>query len=65
MSKRTIGFIVILAGLILVILSITADMIGIGAKPGFGWNQTLGLIVGFLIVAGAGWWTWKKSRLDK
>jgi hypothetical protein len=65
MSKRTIGFIVILAGLILVILSITADMIGIGAEPGFGWKQTLGLIVGFLMVAGAGWWTIKKSRPDQ
>ena len=61
MSKRTIGLIVLVAGLLLVILSITADAVGIGAEPGFGWKQTLGVILGVLVAAAAAWWTWKKS----
>lgn len=65
MSKRTIGLIVMIAGLLLVLLSITADLVGIGAEPGFGWKQILGVIVGFLMVAGAAWVSRKKSDAPK
>ena len=64
MSKRTIGVIVLVAGLLLVILSITADAVGIGAEAGFGLKQTVGVIVGILVATAAAWWTWKKPRIE-
>jgi len=65
MSKKTMGLVAIIAGLILVILSITADLVGIGAKPGFGWHQALGVIAGVLMIAGGAWVTRKKTGSPK
>ena len=40
-------------GGVLAFISIFADRIGLGATSGFGWKQTLGLLVGLaLIVVG-------------
>lgn len=49
MSSKSIGFIVIAAGLILLVLSASADFIGIGGAPGFGWKQIAGSVGGLLI----------------
>jgi len=46
MSKKVIRLILIILGGILLILSLTADMIGIGSYPGFNYAQILGAVVG-------------------
>ena len=46
MSKKVIRLIIIILGGILLILSLTADMIGIGSYPGFNYAQILGAVVG-------------------
>jgi len=46
MSKKVIRLIFIILGGILLILSLTADMIGIGSYPGFNYAQILGAVVG-------------------
>ena len=47
---RTIGLILIAAGLLLALVSLLADVIGIGAFPtAIGWKQFLGIIGGFLL----------------
>jgi uncharacterized membrane protein (DUF441 family) len=54
MSKKTIGYILIALGVILAIVSLAADVIGIGGA-GFGWKQILGTAIG-VIVAIVGVW---------
>jgi uncharacterized membrane protein YedE/YeeE len=44
-------WIVIGAGVLVVVLSAFADRLGLGRSPGFGWRQALGVVVGALIVA--------------
>lgn len=48
-NKKTTGIILLAAGVVLLIVSITADMIGIGARPGFGYKQTVGTIAGIIV----------------
>ncbi len=48
-NKKTIGIILLVVGLLLLVLSVTADMIGIGAQPGFGIRQTAGSIAGVIV----------------
>lgn len=65
MSIRTLLYFVMIAGIVLVLLSIAADLIGIGAKPGFGWHQALGVTVGVIMAAGAAWVIQKKPGASK
>ena len=50
-SRRTWSWLVLVVGIVLALVSIFADPLGLGAKPGFGWKQTLGLAVGLALVA--------------
>lgn len=49
-AKRIIGLVVLLLGLILLILSLTSDVIGFGRNPGFGPGQIAGTIVGIIAI---------------
>jgi uncharacterized membrane protein len=55
MSKRTIGFLLIALGVILALISLAADVIGIGQKPGIGGVQILGAVIG-VVMAIVGVW---------
>jgi predicted flap endonuclease-1-like 5' DNA nuclease len=51
MSRRTLGIILIVAGLVLAVLSVSADMVGLGSQNDvFGLWQTAGLIAGVVLV---------------
>jgi hypothetical protein len=50
MSNPVFGWIVIGAGILVVVISLFADLLGLGRSPGFGWRQTLGVVAGALIV---------------
>lgn len=52
-DKKTIAIVLIVAGIILLIASLLADMIGIGQAVGFGYKQMAGSAVG-VIAAVAG-----------
>lgn len=43
--------VVLVLGILLALVSLFADAIGVGGEPGFGWKQTLGLVVGVGLVA--------------
>jgi len=45
-DKDRKGKLLLIIGALLVILALTADVIGVGVKPGFGWKQGLLLVVG-------------------
>jgi uncharacterized membrane protein len=46
----------ILLGILVVLLSVFADVVRLGAMPGvFGWKQSLGVVIG-LVLVGYGFW---------
>ena len=49
-GKKNEKILVLVAGIALVAAAGVADMIGIGAAPGFGWRQIVSLIVGIGLV---------------
>jgi uncharacterized membrane protein len=55
MPRRGWALVVFVFGVLLALVSLFADPLGIGGEPGFGWKQTLGLVVGIALVA-FGWW---------
>jgi hypothetical protein len=52
-NKKTIGIVLMVAGVVLLIGSLVADLLGIGNAPGFGLYQVIGSAVG-VVVAAAG-----------
>ena len=50
-SRRTWSWLMLVVGIVLAFVSIFADRIGLGAMPGFGWKQTIGLLIGVAAIA--------------
>lgn len=44
------GTLLIVLGAILLILSLLADVIGVGADPAFGYKQIIGVIIGAIAI---------------
>jgi hypothetical protein len=57
-----LAWIALVAGTLLGVVSLTADLIGVGAFKGFGWKQALGTVVALGIVIAAGWTIFHHSR---
>jgi hypothetical protein len=50
MSNRNLGIAIFVIGLLVILISLLADVIGIGATGGvFGWKQILGVGIGVLV----------------
>jgi uncharacterized membrane protein len=49
MGKKWLSLILIVVGVIILLSSLLADMIGIGGYPGMGYKQIIGAIVGAVI----------------
>lgn len=64
MSKKTIGSILLVGGVVLLAVSLAADYIGLGTYWGIDWAQLLGAGVGLLIAAFGYWFgfIWKGGR---
>jgi hypothetical protein len=58
-------WILLVTGTLLGIVSLTADIIGIGAFPGFGWKQGLGTVVALALVGASGWRIYQRSRWQR
>jgi len=53
--NKTTGMVLCAAGIVVVLISVAADCIGMGAFPGFGYKQIIGTLVGIvMIVVGLG-----------
>jgi hypothetical protein len=53
-GKKITGIVLLIVGVVILILSITADFITIGplgSSPGFGLQQTIGTAIGVIIAA--------------
>jgi len=61
-GKKIAGLVLLLGGLILLLLSLAADVIGIGRNTGFGPGQIAGTIVGLIAIAGGFFLSSKKKE---
>ena len=53
MSQKIVGTVLAAGGVIMILVSVTADFTGLGFYPSFGWKQMLGTGIGIAdIVAG-------------
>ena len=50
-AKKIAGIVVLVIGIIILIFSLVADIIGIGGAQGFGARQIVGTIVGAIMTA--------------
>jgi hypothetical protein len=57
-------WVILVTGTLLGLVSLTADLLGIGAFPGFGWKQVVGTVVALLLVAPAAWRIFRGGRDD-
>jgi hypothetical protein len=58
-------WILLVTGTLLGVVSLTADLVGIGAFPGFGWKQALGTAAALALVISSGWRIYRRSRGDR
>ena len=49
MGRKGLSLILVVIGIIILLVSLLADMIGIGGYPGMGYKQIIGAIVGGVI----------------
>jgi hypothetical protein len=62
MDRPTLRWEVVIGiGVLIFLLSLFADPLGLGRSPGFGRVQTLGVVVGALIVL-AGVYLWRRGK---
>jgi len=63
MSKKTIGLVLVIVGVIILVVALLADTIGIGGSPGFGYKQWLMAGAGIILaLVGAGLALWKPGK---
>jgi hypothetical protein len=55
-------WVLLVTGTLVGVLSLTADLLGIGAFPGFGWKQVLGTVIALALVIPSGWRIFQGSR---
>jgi hypothetical protein len=51
MSSKATGLGLLVVGVLLILISATADAIGLGGAPGFGWKQGAAMVVGVVLGA--------------
>jgi hypothetical protein len=50
MQSPALAKTLMIVGILVVLIAALADPLGLGRSPGFGWRQTLGVIVGALVI---------------
>ena len=64
MSQKTISRLLMIGGFLLMVVSLSADLIGIGAEAGFGLKQLTGTVVGLAALA-YGYWLGRAKEKGK
>jgi predicted MFS family arabinose efflux permease len=54
MSRRQIGIVVVLVGVVAALIAALADPLGIGGSDAFGWKQGVLLSIGILLIIAGG-----------
>lgn len=55
MAQRGSTLVIVVIGVLLVLVSLGADALGVGADAGFGYKQGAGLVIGVALVAYGLW----------
>ena len=50
-SKRIVGLVLLIVGIVVLILAVAADTIGLGTSAGFGTRHIVGTVVGVVVTA--------------
>ena len=58
MTQRGPALVILVVGVLLALVSLFADVLGVGGEPGFGWKQAAGLVAGLVLIA-IGLWRWR------
>ena len=61
MSRKTLGLILVVLGVLVIVVGAFADTLGIGEGGAFGWKQTVALIVGIIVAVAGGWLATRKA----
>ena len=64
MSKRTIAYLVIVLGAVVLVISLSADALGIGGTPGIGWKQLTGAAIGLIVMIYGFWLGLAQSEVE-
>jgi len=62
MTKKRIGLVLSIGGVVLTMLSVFADHIHLGSYPGINWAQIVGITVGLVAVAVGLWLMYSKGK---
>ena len=54
----------LVTGTLVGIVFLTADLVGIGAAPGFGWKQIVGTLAALVLVVPPAWRIFRGTRED-
>ena len=65
MSKKTIGFLLIILGVVVLVVSLTADVTGLGTGNGICWKQILGTVAGVIVALDGVWLALSKPTQKK
>jgi hypothetical protein len=53
--QKASGAFLLVLGVVLLVLSLLADLIGVGLNPGFGYRQIIGVVLGVIAVIRGIW----------
>ncbi len=66
MDRPTLRWEVVIGiGALIVLISLFADPLGLGRSPGFGRVQTVGVVVGALVILAGGYLWWRQGLRGK
>jgi hypothetical protein len=51
-SRRQVGIVIVLVGVVAALIAALADPLGIGGEEGFGWKQAVLLVIGIVLIVG-------------
>jgi hypothetical protein len=56
MAQINLRHLVVGLGVLVALVSVLADVFGIGGRPGFGYKQGAGFLVGIALIIAGVWW---------
>ncbi len=62
MTNKTVGLVSLIGGGLLLLISLLADLIGLGSYPGLNWAQLTGAAVGLVVLLIGIWLTVKGPK---
>jgi hypothetical protein len=64
MTNKTVGLVSLIGGGLLLLISLLADLIGLGSYPGLNWAQLTGAAVGLVVLLIGIWLTVKGPKSE-